>query len=94
VVDHLEEWDSKYIDALQHLEKKDMVVVEIDKIQLRLHQNYMCLGEKSIITIVAYNRLHNGFTSVTQIHGMPAIGTLEAIRGREIIFQDIKKYIE
>jgi len=47
-----------------------------------------------ISIVVAYNRLHNGFESLTQKHGMPSIGTLEAIRGREIIFLEIRQYIK
>ena len=42
----------------------------------------MCLGEKSISTIGAYNWMHNGFESLTQKHGMPSIGTFKANIGR------------
>lgn len=65
-VNHLQQWASKYLDALQHLEKKDKIVTGMDRRQLRLHhQNYMCLGEQSISTIFSYNRMHNGFESLT-----------------------------
>jgi len=94
-VEQHQEWDAKYRDAPQHLEKKYRISVEINRVQLRLHhQNYMHHEEHSISTIFAYNRLHNGFESLRHKYRMPAIGTLEAIRGREIIFQEIRQYIE
>ena len=80
VVDHLQEWVSKYPDAIQHVENKYRIVVEIDRVHMRLHhENYMCLREWSIGTVATYNRLHNFFESLTQKHGMPAIGTLEGL---------------
>lgn len=94
-VDHFWEWDAKYPNGLQHLEMKDRIPAEIDIVQLGLHHhNYMHIGEQSISTIVSYNELHNGFESLTHKHGMPAIWALEAIKGREITFQEVRKYIE
>jgi len=94
-VNHLQQWASKYQDALQHLEKKDNIVTGMDRDQLRLHQqNYMRPREQSTSTVVAYNQLQNGFESLTQNNGMPLIGTLEAIRGRDIIFLEIRQYIK
>ena len=44
--------------------------------------------------MASYNQLHNGFESLTHKHMMPTIGSLEAIRNREVIFQQIRYYIE
>lgn len=94
-IDQMQEWDAKYLDSPRHLERKDKVSIEIDRVQLRLHlQNYSHLGAQLVSTMVAYNRIHIGFESLTQKHGMPAIITLEAIRGREVIFEETKGYIE
>lgn len=95
IVEQLQEWAVKYLDALQHFERKDNIFSKIDRAQLRLHhQNYMCLREQPISTIAAYNRLHNGVESLAQKLGMPSIGSAEEIRGREIIFQEIMQYIK
>ena len=44
-------------------------------------------------TMVAYNHLHNGFECLTQKHTM-LCRSLEGIKGREDIFQEIRYYIE
>lgn len=77
-VDQLQEWVAKYLDASQHLERKDMIFAEIEKVQLRFHHwNYMYVGEQWISTIVAYYWLHNGFESLAQKHGIPSIRMLK-----------------
>lgn len=88
---HLQKGVLKYPDAPQHLEKKERIVAEMDRVHLRLHhQNYIRISEQLISTIIIYNQLHNDFEPLTQKHGMPLIDTLEEIIGRDIIFPKIR----
>lgn len=95
VIDQLQEWAAKYLNALPQLVRKDKIVAEMDLVQFRLHHwNYNRLGEQVTNTISTYGCLHNGFESLAQKYGMPSVGSLEKIKGREIIFQKIRQYIE
>jgi len=80
---------------MQHLVGKDQISIEIERAQLRLcHQNYIYLGEQSNNIIVPYGQLHNKFEFITHKNEIPSIGSLEEIRVKEIVFQQIRKYIE
>jgi len=46
-INHLQEWVSKYLDAPQHLEKKDKIFADIDRDHLRLHHQTICALENS-----------------------------------------------
>lgn len=77
------------------MEKKDKLSAKIDRVELRFHLlNYSHIGAHLINTMDAYKWMHNGFESLTQKHEMPAIRSLEAIKGMEVVFQEIKDCIE
>lgn len=95
VIDLIQEWGAKYPNFLEKFGQEGNNCRRDGKVQLRLHiHNYTCLGEKATNTITSYGQLHNGLESLTQKHGMPFVGTLGEIRGKDVIMHVIKQFIE
>jgi len=95
VVDMIQEWSTKYLNAPEMLDRKGRVEDETNRVETNIHmQVYYQLKNHIDNTVSSYMKLHYGLEALVRMHKMPSIGASRELKHKDSIRKALKEILD